>query len=166
MTYVLSAEGTAFITTEEHCELKAYNKDGHWSIGFGHTGQDVKEGDEITREYAIILFNQDVKPILDNLWYKSSDFDQNEVDALTSLFYNCGLGLLRYEHTIGRAISDHDKEATANAILLYDMATINGVRGPFLASRRKAEYEMFNGAKEVSTPSGLFKCVSAQGDVT
>lgn len=160
MGYTLSPEGVTFITTEESFEPKAYDKDGHWTIGFGHTGEDVLEGHGISRDAAVALFEQDVKSVLSAIdTYVRMPLKQCQVDAITSLLFNCGPGLLGTERSLGHAlVFTKTEEAVGNAILLYDMATINGVRGPFLASRRKAEHEMFNGAEEVSTPSGTFKC--------
>lgn len=165
MAYILSPEGVTFITTEESCALSAYDKDGHPTYGFGSTwrpdGSPVEMGDVITKDDAIELFKSQVKSITDTLWrIIPGRLTQYQVDALTSLLFNCGVGLVHSSHTLGQAIAANDREAIANAILLYDEATINGVRGPFLAARRKAEHDMFNGAKEVSTPSGVFQCAT------
>jgi lysozyme len=166
MNYVLSPQGVTFITTEESFEPKAYDKDGHWTIGFGHTGimisgEPVGPDSNISKDDSITLFRKDIHHTLDSLWKAAPGiFNQPQVDALVSLLFNCGVGILELEHTLGQALTKRDIEGVANSILLYDMATINGVHGPFLASRRKAEYEMFNGAKTVTTPSGTFECAA------
>jgi GH24 family phage-related lysozyme (muramidase) len=171
MSYTLSPYGVTFITTEESFAARAYDKDGHPTYGFGSTirrdGSAVEMGDEISREDAVELFKWTITNVTDKLYNRVSWLTQFEVDALTSLLFNCGAGLLDKTHTLGVALAvdvpDGDPIApwlkgVANAILLYDMATINGVRGPFLAARRKAEHDMFLGAAEVTTPSGTFKC--------
>ena len=168
MPYVLSEYGCAFITTEESFAAKAYDKDGHWTIGYGHTGfmldgSAVDADSEVTKDQAVALFKEDIQTTLEAIWKSSIKFTQYEVDALVSLLFNCGVHLLGQDHDLGSSISKwngngtvFNLEAIANAILEYDKATINGIRGPFLATRRKAEHDMFLGAKEVSTPSGLF----------
>ena len=160
MSYTLSGYGTTFITTEEEYVGKAYNKDGVPTYGFGATykrdGSAVEMGDEISREDAIDLFKWQITHVTDAIWNHTQRLTQWEVDALTSLLFNCGTGLLGPTHSLGQAISNFNFEAIANAILLYDMATIGGVRGPFLAARRQAEHYMFLGARKVTTPSGTF----------
>lgn len=159
MGHKLSEYGVKFITTEESFAARAYNKDGHWTIGYGHTGSDVKEGDTVTRENAVEIFVGDAMSVTNHIdTYTNNTLSQCQVDALTSLLFNCGVGLLGSAHTVGHALQFGTLNDVADAILMYDMATINGVRGPFLASRRKAEHDMFLGASEVTTPSGVFKC--------
>jgi lysozyme len=157
MSYTLSSYGVTFITTEESFAAKSYDKDLDWTIGYGHTG-GVTEGETIDKDHAIVLFKEDVIAVTNALWRVCPGvLSQCQVDALTSLLFNCGTGLLHPDRSLGMALAGNDKSKVADAILLYDSAVINGVRGPFLATRRKAEYDMFNGAEEVSTPSGLFK---------
>lgn len=162
MSYTLSPEGVTFITTEESFAPSAYNKDGHPTYGFGSTirrdGSAVEMGDEITREDAVELFTWQSSRITDAIFNRCQTLTQPQVDAITSLLFNCGKGLLVSEHSLGQAFDADDMDGVADAILLYDMATVNGVRGPFLASRRQAEHDMFLGAYQVYTPSGTFKC--------
>lgn len=161
MSYTLSSYGVTFITTEESFAAKSYNKDGRWTIGYGHTGPDVTWDEKTDKDHAIALFKEDVIAVTNALWRVCPGvLSQCQVDALTSLLFNCGTGLLHPDRSLGMALMGNDKNKVAESILLYDSAVINGVRGPFLAARRKAEYDMFNGAKEVSTPSGLFRCAT------
>jgi len=174
MSYQLSPQGVTFITTEEAYAATVYEKDDHPTGGFGHTGKwpdgsSLVVGQHVTKEQAVEWFKADIRGPLDSLWKAAPGIlTQPEVDALTSLLFNCGTGILGPGHTLGNELYKRDLEGVARAILLYDMATIRGVRGPFLATRRKAEHDMFQGAAEVSTPSGLFECAKAatSGDIT
>jgi lysozyme len=72
--------------------LSEAKKDGeHYSIGWGHNGSDVKEGQKITKAQATILFKKDIawvdKVIEDAV---AVPLLQNEFDALASLIYNIG----------------------------------------------------------------------------
>lgn len=64
-----------------------------WTIGYGHTGSDVKEGMTITKEQADLFFNKDIK-IHENNVSKlvKVPLTQNEFDALVSFEYNIGYG--------------------------------------------------------------------------
>ena len=56
--------GREKIESFEGCVLKAYKArpaEKYWTIGYGHYGPDVKEGDVITKERADELFKQDLK---------------------------------------------------------------------------------------------------------
>lgn len=159
MGYSLSPYGVKFITTEEEFVQKSYNKDGHWTIGFGHTGKDVTPDETIGLSHAVELFREDVIAVTNALWrIWPGSLKQYEVDALTSLLFNCGTGLLHPDRSLGMAMAAGNRDKVSDAILLYNSAVINGVRGPFLAKRRDAEHDMFQGAKQVTTSSGTFDC--------
>ena len=53
----------AYIKEKEGCRLEAYKLQGedYWTIGYGHSGPDVKQGDKLTQEEADKLFAQDLK---------------------------------------------------------------------------------------------------------
>jgi len=82
----------------EGLRLQAYRcAAGVLTIGYGHTGRDVKDGMEITSERADELFEQDVAEFehildasLDGLY-----LSQHRYDALLSFSYNVGIGALR-----------------------------------------------------------------------
>ena len=58
-----SQKGINLITSFEGCSTKAYqDKYGKvWTIGYGHTGPDVYEGQIITKEQAGNLLKNDLK---------------------------------------------------------------------------------------------------------
>ncbi len=67
---------------------------GTLTIGYGHTGSDVKEGMTITDAHATALLLSDVQvavKAVNQLATKNNwTFTQNEFDALVSFTYNCG----------------------------------------------------------------------------
>lgn len=81
----------------EGCELTAYRcAAGVLTIGYGHTGPDVKPGMRITQDKANELFEADIRrfaasvePLLAGITLNNAQFD-----ALVSLAYNIGPGRL------------------------------------------------------------------------
>lgn len=61
-----SAEVTMdFIEAWEGCRLQAYKcPAGIWTIGVGHTGPDVHEGDEITYAQSRELLRKDIEAVV------------------------------------------------------------------------------------------------------
>lgn len=89
----ISDKGIEFLIKEEGgIKLKAYKcQAGIWTIGVGHTGKDVKEGMEITKEKAIELLKGDLRRF-ENVVNKSIKYpiEQHKFDALVSLAFNIG----------------------------------------------------------------------------
>lgn len=83
------------IQAYEGCRLKAYVcPAGVPTIGYGHTGKEVKMGMTITQSQADSLFIKDMEPF--EAWV-SREFPkatQGQFDALVSFAYNCGTGNL------------------------------------------------------------------------
>lgn len=76
----------------EGCRLSSYKcQAGVWTIGYGHTGYDVKENMTITYEEAVKYLDRDVKKFEDKVnKYSKYNWTQNEFDALVSFAYNIG----------------------------------------------------------------------------
>lgn len=125
----------------EGCKLTAY-KDivGIWTIGYGHTGPEVKEGLVWTQEQAeanllghINKFRKDCEIILDRANLTPT---KNQLDALTSFAYNLGKGAVK-TLTNGRNL-----DQVKYAIFLYHKAGGKPIRG--LKIRRAVEQELFS----------------------
>lgn len=124
----------------EGCKLEAYRCPvGNLTIGYGHTG-DVYEGQVITQEQAENLLKADLegytKLVLKKCGYLN--LNQNELDALVSFTYNCGLGNLNKLTAKGT----RKKEEIAKHITAY---TNNGMSG--LVKRRTEEKTLFLGGE-------------------
>ena len=88
-----SDNGINLIKEFEGCMLTAYRcPAGVLTIGYGHTGSDVKAGMKITKEKATELLKKDLikfeKHVMkyDNVYH----FNQNQFDALVSFAFNIG----------------------------------------------------------------------------
>lgn len=140
----VSTRGVALIAGYEGFVGHAYKPvaaEPFYTIGFGHYGPDVRAGQRITRSAAVALLHRDIMrryapPVLALKLPR-----QGMTDALVSLVYNCGPGILTHG-TLGAALYRRDWPAVANAILLFDK-DIAGRRLAGLSARRRAERALF-----------------------
>ena len=108
------------------------------TIGFGHYGADVKEGQKITREEAFKLLKNDLVSFEKKVdkYNHIYNFNQNQFDALVSFAYNVGsIDQLTAKGT--RSIDE-----ISRYLLLYNKSGGKVLRG--LTNRRKAERRLFN----------------------
>ncbi|MDY5612765.1 lysozyme [Dysosmobacter sp.] len=144
MSKPIGAAGLALIKNWEGCRLKAYKPvptEKYWTIGWGHYGPDVKEGQVITQAEAdamLVVDCQRFADAVDNPLYcpLTTQLNANQRDALISFTFNCGAGCLR---TLckGRTLPQICK-----AMALYDKSNGKPLAG--LTRRRKAEQALFN----------------------
>lgn len=130
--------GIDLIKQHEGCRLTAYKcPAGVWTIGYGHTGSDVKEGLTITPVKAEQLLKSDLAKFEKHVQNFDSKYhwNQNEFDALVSFAFNVGsINQLTANKT-------RTKAQIAQAMLLYNKA--NGKVLPGLTKRRQAERQLF-----------------------
>lgn len=94
----VSPEGIRMLHAFEGCRLKAYPdpKTGSapWTIGYGHTGNDVHEGLVWTQQQADDAFLCDLdhfeRGVMELVTVEPT---QNQFDSLVSFAYNCGLDI-------------------------------------------------------------------------
>lgn len=116
----------------EGLRLSAYKDSGGvWTIGYGHTGPEVKEGLTITTSQAEELFQKDAAP----LFALVSDKNPIEGAALVSFGYNCGLGALK--NLLSGKIS----------MSTYGRKDIKGNILPGLVARRELESALIEASK-------------------
>lgn len=131
--------GINLIKKYEGCVLTAYRcPAGVLTIGYGHTGTDVKENMMITKAQAEKLLKADLVAFekkvsaYDSIYH----FNANQFSALVSFAYNIGsIDQLTAKGT--RSLEEISKK-----MLLYNKAA--GKQLPGLVKRRKAEQELFN----------------------
>ena len=132
----------------EGCRLKAYRcPAGVLTIGYGHTGRDVKPGMEITAPQAVALFNADVDKFARSVEASLAGvtLKQKQFDAVVSLAYNIGLGGLK-KSTLYRKVKANPDDPTIRAEFMKHVnARVNGVLKPLpgLVKRRKAEADHY-----------------------
>nr|DAW52579.1 MAG TPA: Lysozyme [Caudoviricetes sp.] len=137
----LSKSGMELIKKFEGCNLTAYKvqeSDEYYTIGYGHYGSDVGEGQTITDEEATSLLYADCDRFVThvNKYMSNYNFNQNQFDALVSFAYNVG-NIITLTQNGAASI----EEISAD-MLLYCKS--NGVTLRGLVNRRKAEQELFN----------------------
>lgn len=130
------------IKTAEGLRLTAYlDGGGVWTIGYGHTGADVREGLTIPLSEAERLLTRDLRVaeghVNDVVKVKLT---QNQFDALVSFVYNVGGGAFR-SSTLLKLLNAGDYEGAANQLLRWNKDNGKVVKG--LTNRRHEERELF-----------------------
>ena len=141
-----SENGVALIKLFEGLELEAYQDiAGIWTIGYGHTGSDVKPGMKLSEREAEELLKRDLKPREEAVSRLTSvPLNQNEFDALVSFIYNVGIGAYQ-NSTARKRLNAGDRVGAAEALTWCNKATVGGVLRvvPGLPRRRAAERALF-----------------------
>lgn len=143
-----SSEGIALLHHFESCRLVAYpdpgSKDGRpWTIGWGHTGPEVKKGLVWTQAQADAAFVRDLEATESLVSQMAPNASQAEFDAMVSFAYNLGATALR-NSTLMKLYKAGDKRGAAEQFLRWNKN--DGVIMYGLTKRRTAERSMFLGA--------------------
>lgn len=86
-----SLAGRDYIKGFEGLRLVAYKDSvGIWTIGYGHTGSEVKSGYSITASQAESIFNKDISSREAQLNKLGLKLNQNQYDAVMSFLFNIG----------------------------------------------------------------------------
>jgi lysozyme len=149
----ISEDGLSVIKHYEDCRLEAYKcPAGVWTIGYGHTGSDVKPGMVISENKADELLRADVASFeADVRKLVKSFITQRQFDALVSFAFNVGsdidlddiaegLG----DSTLLKRLNAGDIKGAAEQFLKWDKAGGQKLRG--LTRRRNSERALFLGA--------------------
>lgn len=123
------------------------------TIGWGHTGSDVKQGMVITEGEAEILLKKDLNKFASKITYSLEQdkikVNQNQFDALCSFAFNLGFSAFIFS-TLYKKLKAGDYAGASDEFLkwVYITKTVNGervkIRLKGLETRRKAEQELFN----------------------
>lgn len=144
----IDESGKKFIEGNEGLRLTAYQDGGGvWTIGYGHTGTDVKAGRTVTVEEAIRLLECDLVSAVTcvNRNVKVG-LSQDQFDALVDFTFNVGNGAFM-KSTLLRKLNLGDYAGAAAEFEKWDHDNGKVVSG--LLARRKKERAMF----ESSSPS-------------
>ena len=148
-----SAKGRKFIEVHEGLRLaayKAHSSETFWTIGYGHYGPDVKPGMKITQQQATEFLRGDLRegtmPAVRRALEGCNNVKQWEVDALASLGYNLGPGVLidpKYS-TLARRLRTKEARSYAGRCRIYrdefkKWVKAGGETLPGLVERRKDE---------------------------
>lgn len=138
----VSVDGVNLIKSFEGLYLKAYRDVVNvLTIGYGHTGADVAEGQEITEAEAVAILRADLARFEAGVrQLVTVPLTQGQFDALVSFSFNCGLGNLR-SSTMLKLVNASDFAGAAGQFERWNKA--GGKVFPGLTRRRAAECAMF-----------------------
>ncbi len=126
----------------ESCRLTAYQDvRGIWTIGWGHTGTDVRPGLIITQQQADALLFHDIQDAVNHVNHLVTvPLTQNQFDALCDFAYNAGCAAFAGS-TLLRLLNAGDYNGAAAEFPKWDHS--NGQVIPGLLCRRLAEQQLF-----------------------
>lgn len=136
-----SKEGIALITEFEGLRLETYKcSAGVPTIGYGHTGKDVKPGMKITRDEAERLLIADLVRFEDCVnRHVSSFLTQNRFDSLVSLAFNIGCAAFA-KSTLCRLVNaDPDDPAIEGQFAAWNKAGGKVVQGLVIRRRKESQ---------------------------
>ena len=138
----IDVDGLKLIEESEGLRLTAYRDPiGILTIGYGHTGSDVYEGQVITQTEAEDLLKQDLSVAEGAVkQYVKVDITQREFDALVDFCFNCGIGNFRHS-TLLTKINAGDFDGAEKEFIRWDRAGGKKLAG--LTRRREAEAALF-----------------------
>ncbi|WP_438979585.1 lysozyme [Polynucleobacter sp.] len=153
----LSNEGIQLIQHFESCRLKTYLcSAGKLTIGWGHTGADVKPKMVITQARADELFRIDVSRFVKDVnFLVKADITQKQFDALVSFAFNVGSDIDKDtiaeglgDSTLLRLVNAGSFSKAADEFPKWNKQTVNGKKVVVLglSKRRAAERSLFSGA--------------------
>ena len=135
----INKRGLNLIKKYEGCKLTSYIcPAGVLTIGYGHTGKDVKPNQIITKEKAINLLKKDLARFERHVqsYNYIYEWTDNEFSALVSFAFNIGnIDQLT-------AYGTRTRSQIRRAMLKYVKANGKTLQG--LVKRRKSELKLFN----------------------
>ena len=139
-SFKISQKGIELIKDFEGCYTTAYwDKYGKvYTIGYGHTGNDVHKKKTITKKEAEDLLRRDLErfeKFVNNPSYVPHKLNQNQFDALVSFSFNCGQGNLK------KLVKNRNLSEIANELTEYNKSGGKVLNG--LIRRREAEKKLF-----------------------
>ncbi len=140
--FTTSLAGRQLIETFEGLKLTAYQDlVGIWTIGYGHTGPEVKAGQSISVAQADQLLASDLQRFEQGVAHLVTySLNQQQFDALVSFSFNLGLGSLQSSQLL-RLLNAGDVAGAAAEFLRWNRAGGAEVAG--LTRRRQAEQQLF-----------------------
>ncbi|MEG4110174.1 glycoside hydrolase family protein [Microcoleus sp. S13_C5] len=140
----INGEGFKLLTTFEGCELTAYDDGGGvWTIGYGHTGDDVFPGQTISQTQAEELLHLDLEKfesfVEDAVEVEIND---NHFSALVCFCFNVGPEAFG-DSTLLKLLNQGNYQGAANQFPVWNK--VNGEPWLGLTRRRLAERALFLG---------------------
>jgi lysozyme len=142
----------------EGFRAKAYKcPAGVWTIGYGHTGRDVKQGMVWTMTHALVILDVDIDTFEREVNYllsinasapTSNRVTQDQFDALVSFAFNCGSDIDQDTKAEGLGDSTLLKKHLARDFMGAEKAFASWIYGggrklPGLVKRRRSEAALY-----------------------
>lgn len=124
----------SFIAKYEGLRLKSYWDVKEWAICYGNRS---KKGEIKTKQECKDILRNRVAKVMNWIRSRYPSATENQVIALTSLYYN----VKNPYHVYWRFHNGYSSESVANAIRMYDVASGEKLRG--LTQRRHEEADLF-----------------------
>jgi len=146
MGRMIGKAGLDLIKSFEGLELKAYPDPATggdpWTIGYGHTGPEVKPGLVWTQAQANNAIADDVARFSDGVskLIGAAPTTPGQFDAMVSLAYNIGLGNFK-ESTLLRLHKEGDHAGAQGQFIRWNKAAGKVIAG--LTRRREAEAKLY-----------------------
>lgn len=139
-----SDAGLALTKQFEGLRLEAYQDcAGVWTVGYGHTGRDVRSGRQVSEFEAEVLLRVDLRDAVACVnRCIQVPLEQHQFDALVDFCYNTGQGNFSRSSLLGK-VNLGDLEGAAVQFGLWVNVNLKPVPG--LVRRRAAEAAMFRG---------------------
>ena len=141
----ISQAGIDLIKAFEGKRNKAYRcSAGVLTVGYGHTGADVKQYTTWTDEQCEEALKRDLTRFEEGVTLALGNVPvtQNEFDAFVSLSFNIGISAFG-RSTVLRRHKEGDKKGAADAFLMWNK--VKGAEVAGLTRRRKAERALYLG---------------------
>ena len=130
----------------EGLRLDAYQDcAGIWTIGYGHTGREVKAGRRVTALEAEVLLRTDLRDAIacvNRAVHAEVALEQHQFDALVDFCFNTGRRSFLQSSLLGY-VNGEDFASAAHEFSLWVNVDMKPVSG--LVRRRAAEAAMFRG---------------------
>jgi lysozyme len=141
----LSPLGLAILEFLEDYREEAYlDSGGVPTIGYGHTGPEVKVGTHCTPEQADVWLRMDVAHA-ESVVTHLGELSQGQFDALVLFVYNVGAQTF-HDSTLRTLLDAGDDAAAAQQFLKWDH--VKGVENAGLYRRRRIERALFLSYRE------------------
>lgn len=133
----ISDNGLKFTAAWEQFRGTAYRAtpaEKYLTVGYGHYGSDVKEGQKITEGQALLLLNRDMAAAVkavDAVAHPS--LTQAQFDAVVDLVFNAGPGVIATNTGTGQALRAGDVKTLRAKLALF----VNQNGKPVLGLRRR-----------------------------
>jgi lysozyme len=143
-SFSYSNAGLALTKRFEGLRLEAYqDQGGIWTVGYGHTGSDVKPSRQVTEFEAEALLRADLRDAIACVNRSvRAPIGQHHFDAMVDFCYNIGRGNFGRSSLLAYVNSRDFAEAEAQ-FARWDL--VNAQPAPGLVRRRAAEAAMFRG---------------------